>query len=308
MSKQVHKHPEGNGPPGEPNTFSSPPLYGSRDVWLAVASEVDAVPAEEAQRPRVDLQAAAECALAVCDGVRDDATLYGRFQALAAAGEADAEGFRKLQRYAGAAWHARRMQLQTESADGDALVPPAVVAQATELLTRMLPVVTYYVGSDPAIAPVLVTINQAPGHRRLANHLLYLADVYQAKRAALAGDTVHYRATDEDDARKAASAIVDALSDHSTGSHEQWSGRCARVWTLLSRCYEDVQAAGMFLLRGTPEVAKERFPSLVSEARSAPQPRKEPDAPSPVADPAQPVAPMSAEAPAAKPRRRRRRR
>ena len=49
----------------------------------------------------------------------------------------------------------------------------------------------------------------------------------------------------------------------------------------------------MFLLRGTPEVAKERFPSLVSEARSAPQPRKEPDAPSPVA-PAAPVRSVSA--------------
>lgn len=42
--------------------------------------------------------------------------------------------------------------------------------------------------------------------------------------------------------------------------------------------YDEVQAAGMFLLRGTPEVAKERFPSLVSEARSAPPTGHEPDA------------------------------
>jgi len=299
MSKSAPKTPEADVPPRGPVTFTSPPMLGTSDVWVTVQSLVDAVPAEEVQRPRVDLQVAAESALEVCDDVRGDATLYARFLAMASVGEFEPDAFRKLQRLAGAAWYARRMQLRAESTDTEATVPPALVTEGDAIVDRMLPVVTYYLGKSAEVAPVLAAISVASGHRRLANNLHNLADLYQSHRAVIEGDPVNYRAGDERDARRTASAIITALSDSSTREAELWGGRCARVWTLLSGSYARVQATGQYLLRETPDAAKERFPSLIAEARTAAQPRKAPEPAAPVADPANVAAPAKPAGPIA---------
>ena len=294
MKSGKTKQPAGDVPPPAPKTFTSPPKIGTDEVWEAAQAEVDAVPQEEVQRPRVDLQPAAESALAVCDHVRGDAGLFARFQAQAAAGEFDPDGLRKLQRYAGAAWYARRMQVSVEGAESGANVPAAVIAAGEEIYGRMHAVVAYYLGKNPEAAPFIANLNSAPGHRRLANRLMTLADLYRDHRATVAVDTVNYRASDEQAARDTATVIVGALHDSGVSHAELWGARAARAWTLLSACYGEVQAVGLFLLRKTPDAAKERFPSLVAEARSPAQPRRpaEPATPvGPVADPAAPAGP-----------------
>lgn len=133
---------------------------------------------------------------------------------------------------------------------------------------------------------------------RLANNLLNLADLCQTHRAVIEGDRVNYRATDADEAGRVASAIVTSLADTYTGGADVWGDRCARVWTLLSDCYEQVQAVGHYLLRATPGAARERFPSLVAGSRATPS-RKDATPAQPAADP-QPAPPAEP----ATPRRR----
>ncbi|MFO0608168.1 MAG: hypothetical protein U0324_33695 [Polyangiales bacterium] len=293
MGQEKTKKPGVDGPPPAPKTFTSPPKLGAPETWEDAADEVDAVPDADVLRPRIDLAVAAESALAVCDDVRGDAALYARFLRVAESGEFDPKSFPRLQRYANAAWQARRMQVSLEGAEGGASVPAGVLATADALYGRMHSVVTYYLGNKPEAAPFLANLAQSPGHRRAAVRLLTLADLYRDHRAVVSVDTVNYRATDEKDARDTAAAIVEALRDDGVTQAELWAGRAARAWTLLSACYAEVQAVGQFLLRRTPDAAKERFPSLIAEARTPAQPRKpaEPAQPAePAADPAQPAA------------------
>ena len=63
MAKTPQKVPVANGSPGK-GSSSMMPMLGSVDVWLAVQSVVDAVPADEVIALRVELQAAAEKAIA----------------------------------------------------------------------------------------------------------------------------------------------------------------------------------------------------------------------------------------------------
>ncbi|MFO0602886.1 MAG: hypothetical protein U0324_47610 [Polyangiales bacterium] len=298
MKRSVPKNPEADAPLAGPKTFTSPPRFGTGEVWSTLQSAVDAVPAERVQKPRVDLQAAAVTALSVCDDVRDDAALYARFLKQAEAGEFDAEGFRKLQQLAGGAWHARRMQLRAESGDTEETVPAALIEAGDELVGRMLPVARYHLAKVPAAASVVAGINTSRGHMRLANNLLNLAELYQTHRAVIEGDRVNYRATDADEAGRVASAIVTSLADTSAGGADVWGDRCARVWTLLSDCYEQVQAVGHYLLRATPDAARERFPSLVAGSRATPS-RKDATPAQPAADPATPGQPAADPQPAA---------
>jgi hypothetical protein len=296
MRQDKSKKPGEDVPPPAPKTFTTPPAIGTDNAWDVASQEVAAVPDEAVQKPRIDLLLVSETALTVCDKVRADAPLYQRFMAQAAAGEFDPQGFQKLQRYAGAAWYARRMQVSVEGGESHASVPEALLAQGEVLYERMHTVVVYYLGKNPAAAPFLANLNNAPGHRRLAVRLLTLADLYRDHHGVISVDTMNYRSTDEQAARDASTAIIKSINDSGASHAELWGDRAARAWTLLSSCYAEVQTVGLFLLRKTPERAKETFPSLVAEARSPAQPRK---AAEPVVEPvAEPAAPAAGEKPA----------
>lgn len=313
MGRNVKKSPGADAPPGEVKALTTPPMLGSVESWRRVEGDVNALAADAVQRPRVDLQVAAENALSVCDAVADDPALTARLAALSGAGEFSVDGVGALRRYAAAAWFARRMQRSAESNASEVSAPPELIAAGEAIVRRMALVCGYHLASDASVSTLVATVNGARGHRRLANHLLNLADVYQTHRAALAKDTVHYRAADEGEARKVASEIIVALADRSADGVEVWGDRCARIWTLLSASYAELQCVGQFLLRKTPEAAKARFPSLVAESRATPKPRKAaaPAQPAQPADgaPATPAPPADAATPraaAAAPKRKRR--
>lgn len=308
QQRRVSKEPVPLDPPA-PTRVSSPPPLGTGDAWSLVEADVCALPAERVQRPKVDLQRAAELVLSVCDELRGDPALYERFLRQASAGELDAQAIEQLERYARAAWHARRMQLRAGVSDTDARVSPELLAEGEALLRRMLPVATYYLGRDPAVAAVLSAIRPRRGHRRLANDLLDLADLYQKHQSLIAVDTVNYRADDLRDARRVASTIVTALRDFSRDDAALWNDRCARLWTLLSTHYDELFQVGHFLLRRTPEVAWKRFPSLVARLRRGVAPRSvvstdEPSSPAPPS----PATPETTSAQAPSPGKKRRRR
>ena len=97
MAKTLQKVPEANGSPGK-GSSSMMPMLGSVDVWLAVQSVVDAVPADEVIALRVELQAAAEKAIAVVGGAIEDPALVRSFDAVAAAGLIEAAVMKKVER------------------------------------------------------------------------------------------------------------------------------------------------------------------------------------------------------------------
>lgn len=287
---------------------TSPPTPGSLAIWLVVESMVDAVPAELVVTPRIDLQAVAVTALGVTGELSDDAGLLARFAAVAAIGEIEPEIVEKVSRLAGAAWYARHRQMQAEFADSDAAVPEHLVTAGEELVGRMLKLAQYQFEGNATEWPVVQGVVPTRGHSRLANNLLTLSELYRRQPTVVASDAKNYRATDERDARKISEGIVAALAEGSASEAELWKGRSARIWTLLSRAYGDMQQLGRYFLRANPEAAAERFPSLVAEVRSAPTPRK---AATPIATPTDgvhpPPSPQDATIAAAPAKSRRRR-
>lgn len=272
---------------------TSPPMPGSIEIWKLVEAEVDALPAADAVAPRVDLQAAAEVALHALDALTDDAALLARFHAVCATGELDGAVVTRAQRYAGAAWYARHRQLQVEAAATAGVVPEAVLTRADELYSRMHGLASYHFKDDSEFGAVVAAMNRAPGHRKMANQLLSLSEIYAQRAERVATDPVNYRATDQRDARKVAGEIIKALTEQGDAEAELWRARVSRVWSLLLRAYDETAALARWLLRAEPERAQTMFPSIFAEIRSAPVARKveTPANPAPVTDGSAVVAP-----------------
>lgn len=249
-------------------------MPGSPEIWQLVEAEVDAVAESDALTPRIDLQDAAEAALNTMSNLSDDLVLVARFKAVCATGELDPEIIARTLRYAGAAWYARHRQLTAEASQTTETVPEDVLSRADELFVRMHELASYHFKRDPEVGPVVAAMNRSPGHRKMANQLLSLSEMYADHPEKVSADTVNYRSTDQRDARKVAGEIIKALSESNGSEGELWKGRCARVWSLLFHSYEEVAGLCRWLLRATPDKAQERFPSLFAESRNAPAPRK----------------------------------
>jgi hypothetical protein len=267
MTTRLSQRPSALDAPPDPTTRTDRTHRWSDAHWGLVEADAAALSPDALIVPTVDLQRAAETAMRVCEATLDDRTLHARFLALASVGEFDAACFEQLPRFAAVAWQARRLQQIAELAESEAKVPPALVTRARMLYRRMLPVARYQLSRVAAAERLLARLNHAPGHRRLALNLLDVADLYRHHHDLVARDADGYRATDEAEARDAASDVVRALGAQHVTDADRWDDRCARVWTLLSGCYGKVQATGRFLLREREAAAKERFPSLVTASR-----------------------------------------
>lgn len=156
---------------------TSPPMLGSPQAWSVVEAEADAVAADAVIIPRIDLQAASEKALSVVDDLSDDAALMARFKLIASTGEVSSELISQVRRYASGAWYARHRQMQAEDGERTETVPEATLTRANELFTRMHKLATYHFADHPDEGPLVVVMNGAPGHRKLANHLVTLSEL-----------------------------------------------------------------------------------------------------------------------------------
>ena len=107
-------------------------------------------------------------------------------------------------------------------------------------------------------------------------------------------DAKNYRPGDAAKARDLAGKIIQALSTAMTPKARVASDRYARMWTWLSRSYDEVRAAGVWLLRNDP-LRDQRFPSLFAAGRSGAGRQKKPTdpveaAPTPPVDDGDPAA------------------
>ena len=94
-----------------------------------------------------------------------------------------------------------------------------------------------------------------------------LAQIYAEQRCRIQGDTQHWRASDEGDARQAAERIIGALATIENADERTWADSKVRAFTLLLRSYEEVAETGRYLFRADPAMAQ-AFPSLYTVARA----------------------------------------
>ena len=160
--------------------------------------------------------------------------------------------------------------------ESEALIAPEVAAEAAELEARMQALCEYHFGDDPEIRPELDRLRPGVGHRDLANDLLGYARIYELRAAVVKADSKYHRATDAARARELAGLFIQALSAASTPRARAAFAAYARAWTVLSRRYEEVRAAGLWLFRADA-TREDRFPSLFVAGRpSVGRPKKAP--------------------------------
>jgi hypothetical protein len=244
---------------------------------------------DEVETPRLDLELAAMAALNVARIVHDP-SLVERFRSMPA-GEFDREAIDRLEPLAWAAWQANRGHQVASASASVAVVPVALVEAATELEKRMQRCVEYHLADHPATAAKVAFLRAGTGYRDLAGDLMGYAELYREYADELRHDRKQYREGDAAEAVRLATQIFETLALASGGLGQAVSLR-DRAWTLLAQCYEEVAAAGRWLLRHEPKVDS-LFPSLYMAGRPG-QGRsragKTPEPPPTVPPPAQPPA------------------
>ena len=160
-----------------------------------------------------------------------------------------------------ALWHASVQRSAAESLETSARVSLAVVQRASEVKARMLRVLDYVLGDDPALAPEVASIRSGAGHTDAAEDLTRLAILYEAHRAPIAaGGGVHYRAADATLAKELAAQILKELGASDTSAAAKARDEAARAFRALERAYEPIRRFGIALFAD----GEARFPSLYS--------------------------------------------
>lgn len=177
------------------------------------------------------------------------------------------------------ATHHGHVELQTLRAGGSAAKLPAdLVAGAGEVRARMLELCEYVFRRDLRLGLEVASIRSGSGYKDLALDLVRLANIYDEQAATVARDPINYSATDASDARRLSQAILHELGASQGADERAQLATVTGLWTLLLRCYDEVQAAGSFLYRN--QDPERKFPSLFTRrsrrARPAPAPENPP--------------------------------
>ena len=265
----------------------------AQDAFESLRGEIEALPGDDTDAVRVNVQLAAAIAHSVA--VRDREPARSKELArLERGGFYDVARVDRVAQLALAAWFAHARQLSRIAVATGAAVPEAVLKDAQQRKARMFRVLEYWVGDDPEIEVELAAIRTGTGYQDLANDLEALAELYQREgvREAIAGDGKNYRADDVAAARKNVQAIFAGLGLAEDSDAKTWTDNTARAWTLLSREYEELRRCGTFIF-GQSEDVSETYPSLVAAVRAPP---RRDESPSPT-EPATTPAGASAQAP-----------
>lgn len=250
--------------PGEPYP---PPVYSpaaGKAALTALGPELAAIADTDLGNLRVDVEAATYAALGVA-GFVGAPDVQARFARLPEE-EFDMTCVTGLESACFATLFALAEARAAGALESEALVAPEVAAEAAEVEARMQALCEYHFADDPEIRPELDRLRPGVGHRDKANDLLGYARIYELRAAIVKTDPKYYQATDAARARELAGLYIQALSAASTPRARAAFATYARAWTVLSRRYEEVRAAGLWLFRADA-AQEERFPSLFVAGR-----------------------------------------
>jgi hypothetical protein len=254
---------------GEVVSGSSINASAARAAFDNVQARLDAMPLDQLQPIRVDIQAAAAVAHGIA--VRDSAPeRRAAFERLSQSGVFEMQWLDSLAELSLATWHARQQQQLSSGVTSGATIPVDVVEEASAVRSRMLRVLEYYFGDDPIIGPKLSVVRAGTGYQDLANDLEVTADLYEepSLKALITRDPLHYRAEDAARARALSSATFSALGLGSDGQAKRLAESSQRAWTLLSRTYDKLRLAGQYVFADQEDVAA-TYPSLVAFVRAS---------------------------------------
>lgn len=256
-------------------------------VLRTLETRLAKLPKSAVQAPSTDVRAAATFALGIAQKLKNKA-LRDRFRSLPAS-EFDAQNLELLEPAAQATLSA---QLQHESAEASstmAKIPLELAQRAAAQRERMLRLCDYYFEDDEKLGAEIRDIRRGAGYLDLASDLRRLSQIYKLQHNIVSQDRRLYVSQDGPQAAAMADQILAELG-RGAGKGRRATGSTAtrellwRSFALLLQIYEEVSAAGRFLLRH--EVNGVQFPSLISAGRL---PRKSPSRKP--ATPPQPPAP-----------------
>jgi len=253
---------------GEVVRDSSINANAARAAFDKVQSQLEALPLDQLLPVRVDVQAAAAVAHSIA--VRDSAPeRRAVFERLAEAALFDIQCLDSLAELSLATWHARQQQQISSGVASGAMLPVNVVDEASTLRARMLSVLEYYFGDQPTTGPKLRLLRAGSGYQDLANDLQVSADMYEEEplKAVISRDPKHYQANDPARARQLASAIFSALGLEGEGETQRLAQSSQRAWTVLSRTYDKLRAAGQYVFAEQEDV-EASYPSLIAFVRA----------------------------------------
>jgi hypothetical protein len=173
----------------------------------------------------------------------------------------------RLESVALAVWYTCTSLLNAQAQSSSRRIPAALHAQAAAVKQRMHEVLTYHLDPSSEEAAPLAAMGPGPGssYLRLAESLLWLAELYERHAERLAADPVRYRAEDCELAGRLGHAIHHCLGEPTRPAVTTWTGHRARAWSLLVATYEEVRATGRWLFRH--ENGEELFASLYTAGR-----------------------------------------
>jgi hypothetical protein len=263
-----------------------PPTYhpdAGKKALQALTPQLDAIAESDFVTLRIDVEAATYAALGVA-GFIAAPHIHARFARLPAE-EIDPAHVDGL----GSACFAMLYALGEARAAGalatDVKVAPEIQSEATDVEKRMQTVCEYQLSDDPDILPELDRLRPGSGPRDTANDLLGYARIYDLRPSEVKSDAKNFRPGDAAKARELAGKIIQALSMAMTPKARVAFDRYARMWTWLSRTYDEVRFAGIWLLRNDPQ-RDQRFPSLFAAGRPGAARSKK------ATDPAEPTPPV----------------
>jgi hypothetical protein len=235
----------------------------ARRAYFTVLPRLDFLTADEHATLSVDLQDVVIRALGVAQFVAQP-EVRRRFALLP--GELfDITNLDDLPTLALAAYHGF-VELQVVRTSGSqAKVSITLVTLATTLRKRMFELCEYVFRYDPDLEREVSSIRGGTGYKDMAVDLARLARLYEAHPDMVSRETINYRDTDAAEARRLSQAILAELSQNQGVDEQRQLEIVTGIWTLLLRCYNEVQAAGYFVFRH--ENPESKFRSLFTRSR-----------------------------------------
>ncbi|MFS8065215.1 MAG: hypothetical protein ACMG6S_02465 [Byssovorax sp.] len=237
----------------------------ARSLVETYRSRLAAIDPQRIITPRLDVDAAARALLSVHATVTQAPGLHGQLEQLHAAKQLDIASVDSLKDVVFIVMYAQREATEAGAFKSTAKIPEALDKASATLEAEMQSVCEHNLGDHPAHSLVLDALRPGTAYLDRANDLLGYAKLYEAEPATVSKDT-KYKPTHLADARKLAGEIIAALSAAMTPKAREWYDLLQRAWTLATKMYFEVQAAGTFLLRYDPR-RDERFPSLYAVGR-----------------------------------------
>jgi hypothetical protein len=279
----VHQEPANDAGDGDPN--QSPLTFDpetARRSYALVAPRWNTTVLDRYELPRCNIEFVASRVIQIARRATGPG-LYEDFQRMPRFEVAHLDA---LTLTAWGLWHARTEYRRADAVASDALLPTALVAEATAVRDRMWKCADYNVGDLPAARKELDSIAEVDGSRYLdlAMDLARLALVYEHAlwAAQIALDRKRYQPEDIARARTLSGTIVHQLQGASDPVGH-WTRQIACGWSALQTHYAEVAHAGRFLERhddtwGTyPELfAIRRATSSSGSAKTPDGPEKTP--------------------------------